>query len=617
MKFGEKYEILEMVTSGRVSTFLARDRNTQESLVVYTFEVEGAGAGELSTASIIARFCKLAPNPPGIIVKAGFDQPSSSAFIATKMPEAAALNEWVKAYHSFTQAGTRPGGSSDSQETAALSASEVKSVLEQKEGAALEPMEAPQKWLPVEAPVEEPEFSMDSPASASAQPIGEFTRMFKELNPFQPLHGGVAPTVPELKDSTDAPFSKQLGGSPLGGDEFPPASPLTPTPVDAAPGSFTREFLGLPYDTPKASPSPNLVDEKQKEPGAFTREFLAVSDQTFPSAGQAAGAPPDNPPPARSSPPSMFDIFEPASTKPGSPLSGSSAEPESPAGGTGEFTRFFGSPFESPRAASKPIEVPDLASTEPPRKQVGDFTRVFGSGSLEEAAPLAPEPEERPAPSSFTQIFSEGPSEKGSQLGASTLDTNPDVRRSIPKPVAVPPSPSPLSGVPHTPAPPVDLFAPHTPPSVPSPASPAFTDRAGSSGATNIFRTPGAEAPPIEEVPSGPSEYTVFISRSQLGASLPPEPPAASASPRPAPPVAAMPPAPPPAPFQFAPPPPPPQPPAVHYPPAPAVPAPPPAPRPAAAPAPSRPASLWPLVTVLTVLIALGAMLVMYFAMKH
>jgi len=87
MKFAEKYEIVEMVTSGRVSTFLARERATQDAVVVYTFECVGTGASDLSTASIIARFCSLAPNPPGMIVKAGFDEPSSSAFITTKMPD--------------------------------------------------------------------------------------------------------------------------------------------------------------------------------------------------------------------------------------------------------------------------------------------------------------------------------------------------------------------------------------------------------------------------------------------------------------------------------------------------------------------------------------------------
>src|SRR5438270_1785305 len=101
MNFGDRYEITEMVTTGRVSTFVARDRNSEEPVVVYTFECPGAGIGDLSTASIIARFAALAPSPPGIIVKAGFDQATSSAFITTKMPERTQLNDWVRGYQAF------------------------------------------------------------------------------------------------------------------------------------------------------------------------------------------------------------------------------------------------------------------------------------------------------------------------------------------------------------------------------------------------------------------------------------------------------------------------------------------------------------------------------------
>ena len=139
-------------------------------------------------------------------------------------------------------------------------------------------------------------------------------------------------------------------------------------------------------------------------------------------------------------------------------------------------------------------------------------------------------------------------------------------------------------------------------------------NRAGSSEATDVFRIPGAEAPPIEVGPSGPSEFTVFLSRSQINASLPPERAISGGPGGGAPPPAfAAPPAPPP-PFQFAPPPPPPAPPAMKFPPAPAPPA---VPRPAIPAMPPKSASIWPLITVLTVLLAIGVLLVMYFALKH
>src|SRR5258708_14159984 len=260
MKFADKYEILEMVTSGRVSTFLARERASQEAVVVYTFECAGAGASELSTASIISRFCALAPNPPGIIVKAGFDEPSSSAFITTKMPEAVALKAWVGAYQSFSNSnakpGTLPGVSAPGaetpvvkptsrpvgDETAELSAEELRAFLANS---------GPSKPPPVESASEDmgcvtAAFSLDTPASAAPQSGGEFTRLFREPNTFEPVQSRRPVTPPPAakpNDATDAIFGEVLGGSPLGGHKAaaPPAPPKAPIPAEPGPGSFTRE----------------------------------------------------------------------------------------------------------------------------------------------------------------------------------------------------------------------------------------------------------------------------------------------------------------------------------------------------------------------------------------
>src|SRR5436305_340011 len=176
MKFADKYEILEMVTSGRVSTFLARERTTQQPVVVYTFECAGSSASDLNTASIVAKFASLAPSPPGVIVKAGFDEASSSAFITTKMPETSALQEWVRGYHAFgkpitpvppAQPLTRP----PSDETAELSAAELRAYF----AAQKEPKPAEPGWGTAE-------FAIDGLPQG-----GEFTQLFRELNAFQPV----------------------------------------------------------------------------------------------------------------------------------------------------------------------------------------------------------------------------------------------------------------------------------------------------------------------------------------------------------------------------------------------------------------------------------------------
>jgi len=129
-----------------------------------------------------------------------------------------------------------------------------------------------------------------------------------------------------------------------------------------------------------------------------------------------------------------------------------------------------------------------------------------------------------------------------------------------------------------------------------------------------MFRMPASE-PPAHVAPSGPSEFTVFLSKGQLEASL-----AAASAP---PPITAPPGAPPP--FQFAPPPAPalPTPSGIKFPSVPGRPAAPTMSRPAvpampaAAPAAPKGGSIWPLITGLVVLVMIGIMLVMYFALKH
>jgi hypothetical protein len=629
MKFADKYEILEMVTSGRVSTFLARERATQEAVVVYTFECAGTGASELSTASIISRFCALAPNPPGIIVKAGFDEPSSEAFITTKMPEAVALKAWVGAYQSFAKPGTSPGvpptgagmpvekqaSGPAGDETAELSAEELRAFLAKS---------GPSKPHPVESVSEDlggvtAAFSLDTSGPAAPQSGGEFTRLFREANTFEPAPRKPAPPVSaKPSDATDAIFGEVLGGSPLGGHKPVATSPKTaPVPAEPAPGSFTREFMGLSGEKPL--PAPELrIPTPQKEPGAFTREFMAVSQQDFqkndpPARPTASPQRPVSAPPQATSFESIFG--------PSAPAAGSGGgQAENQRSGAGEFTSFFRDPFENPGAPDKPIVVPDVANSAPPKPPVGDFTRMFGRDEISglQRSPTPPPEREPPQASagSFTQMFGQPPADnkktQGSQLGQSTLGTNANVRSPFLEPSGVPARPPEAPRRP-TPAPnaPADSIFSRTPPMAPRVNQP-FMSRPGSNEATDVFRIPGGDAPPVEPTPSEPSEFTVFLSRGQVNAAMAAPPPGGSSMPAPT----FAPPAPQSPAFQFTPPPAPapPAPAAMRVPTAPAVPALPAAPVPAV---PPKAAGFWPLIVVLTFLLAIGAILVMYFALKH
>ena len=621
MKFAERYEIQEMVTSGRVSTFLARDRNSQEPVVVYTFEVTGTTAADLSTASIISRFSSLAPSPPGIIVKAGFDQASSSAFLTTKMPEPAALQQWVATYHSFGKTTPPPpaqktASAAPSDETAELSAADLRAYLAQSSAqkAAQRTTSAPPTPAKNESSGSITDiFGIDTPATAAqSQSSGEFTRLFRELNAFEPVRSTKPPVAPKPTTSaTDANFGQRLGGSPLGQPE-PAATPPPPVPAGPeSPGAFTREFLGLP-STPAEPPAASTAVEKPavKEPGAFTREFLAGSS---PSPDSATVKVPHTPP-ASAGPPSIFgSAFGSEPSKPASPPSFEGQPPKKES--TGEFTRYFQDPFEHPGTQQNVPVVPELANVEPPKQHAGDFTRMFGKiGTEPEPLPVTEPAPEGTGVGSFTEVFEKGAPGQGSRLGTSTLGTNPNFQQKFPEPVKTPPPAPPRTAVPVAPPPSPasptpaldELLATHSA-RVPE-SNATFMNRPASS-TTNVF-SPGIDAPPVEDLPKGPSEFTMFLNRSQVNAVMRPTPGAAP------PPTGGQVVAPPPISNPFMAPPIPPPPPVMAAPPMPAAPQ---IPRPPVPPAVAAPKAntLWPLITGLTILFAIGVILVMYFVLKH
>jgi hypothetical protein len=565
-----------------------------------------------------------------MIVKAGFDEPSSSAFIATKVPDQEALKAWVRAYQSFGQAAPQssggkpatPGKGPVSDATVELNAFEVQSAMAGK---------SPPLKPPTVAEIGEELLEGTAafgPGSSGRSP-GEFTRLFRDANAFEPAQRSPTPAPPKPSSSGDAIFGQRLGGTPLGGEKVAPGAPVPSSPEPSSPGSFTREFLGISNE--KAEPigrqsSPVLPTPAQSGPGAFTQEFMAVSPPAPKNAGSTGV---QATPKATAAPPatSFENIFGGPTPQPSSsPLSGSTGnfggEAETQKGGAGEFTSFFRDPFEHPGEPSKSIPMPDVASSPAPQKQVGDFTRMFGPGDVERAQNPTPPPlqEVEAAPGSFTKLFGEisGPG-RAVQPEPGGLGTNPSSRPSFLDPVPAPPVPVAADpfhgGMSLTPvAPPLDPFFSRTPAAAPPVANPPIMNRAGAIEATNIFKGPGGDAPPVETAPSGPSDFTMFISRSQLNASMAPPPPGAPVVNLGggAPPPLAAPAVPAPPPFQFAPPPVPAVP-AMKIPPAPAVPA-----MAAALPpvAPKAP-SFWPLVVVFTVLLAIAALLVMYFVLKH
>jgi hypothetical protein len=602
-----------MVTSGRVCTFLGRDRATREQAVIWTFECPG-NAVELSTAAIVARFCNVAPNPPGMVLAAGTDEQSSTAFIATNMP-AADLDAWVVAYQSF-RPGARPGASAPPTAASVPRAPIFGDTFGEK------------------SPPSSPNPSSANPSSTAGgfgrdtdrgkSGAGEFTSFFR--SPFeQPASPSTPVVVPETRS---APLSKPSAGEftgVFGKSEFErevssprPAPESIPRP---AVGSFTQAFgpggssLGAPLgsgkldeDLPAARSPFSESTSGPPAPGSFTQMFSGGGSTPVPSESTPpARSPFSEPASAPQAPGSFTQMFSGGGGSTPAPLgsapSGRSpfSEPESAPRAPGSFTQIFGGggsapgpmPSEDFSGARSPFAEPATAPQAP-----GSFTQIFGgtgsapppSDNFASARSPFSEPVSPSQPAgSFTQVFG-GMGTTPAPVPTESFPATGSPARPVTAGGGGPAAPAPFQP---------DPFAPRVSPIV---AAPVVTPPASHS--RQVAEVPGGDAP-AEEPTRRPSEFTMFLNRDQMRALLPAEPaggaaPAAGGGPA----------------QVFAPPamPAPPAPPAVKLaPPAIPVPKPPAMAAPGAAPA----GSILPLITVLVVLVAIGALLVMYFVMKH
>lgn len=616
MKFTGKYEILELLASGRVSTFLVRERATQQQSLVHCFDCPATLPADAPQPAIFKHFASLAPSPVGRILEVGIDEESAAAFIVTSLPTTAALQNWIRSYNAFTESEAMYPLVSDEDATAELSAAEVNAILNSKRDADTQP---PARDAKPDSATRT--FPMGQQSPTPVETKGEFTRLFEDLG----AHQGVTDTTKSDPTAPKSPIQTGKLESPVT-SRAPSPAPVITKPSESGPGSFTQEFFlgkkGNPATPEVTSGSNYPSDSGEKEPGSFTREFFAAASRTEPKTESKTGAdrgptPPPAALPGKSSSPvstfaGLFDSPSSAPTPKGPSTNFDWTPPAADKNSTGEFTSFFRGPFDQPGASKKLDTIPDLADAGPVRQQTGEFTQIFGNESSQPAKFPEPQPLPEKTPGTFTQIFGKNP-ERSAQLGVSRLQTDPGQRSASPLNLL---AKSPLSeskaaekGSSILSSPAGNFSAPKAPNIAPSAADSTLLHRAGPADATDVFRVPGgAASPAVEEVPAGPSEFTVFLSRSQISAALPPEPvmaPPPAAKPAPLPQLGFPPPPAPPAPAGV-----------VAAPPMPQS-APPPMPKPPAPPAVAQLASYWPLITVLTVLIAVGAMLVMYFAFKH
>jgi hypothetical protein len=517
MKFEEKYELLESVTTGKVETFVANDKVRGERVLVHILHCDPQKPNLPTVQWVLESFRRVAPEPAALVLETGRYGGTLYAYLVTKMPEKTVLRGWVERYNA------------QAKETQEILIPDVQSTAESETATAeIKPAE------PARVPV-------------------QFTQVFREFES-QPT-----PSVPV------APV-KETG--------LPPR----PLPHLGAGANPSAPHPAIPWDEVlPPTPVPSKGEPR-------------ISSSAVPTS-------PDFP----------AQSFRVETAEPGI---GDSTK-------AGEFTSFFQGPFH----VEGPSEIPAVSprETELPRKSVGAFTALFGTPQAERSQPssggAASDSPASGSSSGFTGLF--GDSEILSPKSPPTPPTPP---AGLPRAVSdAPPTPSVAPKEPHIASLPASPLAPTPavfttlPPPIPVlPKPPAVTPTASApDGATRVFSPPTPTAPASEPlVASGPSPYTQIISvrppraGGEAGSQkqAPAQTPGAGLFPAPSMPAFPT----------IAPPP---------MPPAPVMPKlavpPPPSPKLPKVEPSKPPVSFWPLAIVLTVLLFIGVLLVLYFALKH
>jgi hypothetical protein len=572
MKFADKYELSEAVTTGRLETFMGEDVGRGERVLVHIFDAPIKKADQPTVLWVLESFRALAPEPPGLVIATGRYGATSYAYLVTQVPDDLALQQWKRAYESST-AETR------------------------------------------EIPVPQEAIAPEVSAANTLSPVndGEKSRPAPVSPPANPPTGFFGLGLPTERDSSPSKESVKWGGASsetgpkeVGGINFGPRQ----DPLRTEPGEFTKQFFvgSLPAQAPA-----NQVPLKPAAPleasasSVLPRDRPADSaapkaDNLGPSFGPVDGALPDLG--------GFTALFRP-SIRPDIPEVNDSPKRVDAArnidtGKASDFTKFFQGPFDGERSAEVPDVLPNISS--PPRGKVaGEFTQIFGSGkdSPFAATSTSTNPVEevrgRSEPGSFTRSFADADNlsstveplsigeSKGNGSQKPPVFPEPRWTQPVRSPAAAAPDPSPIAP---------KVTPPERRPSI-------------QGGATQLFSAPGGHsAPSLPPPPTGPSEYTRIISGGLTGLISSEEQPVAEEGPAAAAgglpafkmPAQAVPAAP-----------------KIAAPKAPKLPAAPAAPKlpPVGALAPKPKASYLPMIIILNVSLIAAVLLIVYFAIKH
>ena len=381
MKFGEKYDLQESLTTGGVETFVANDKIRGERVLVHILHCDPQKPNQPTVQWVLESFRRLAPEPAGLVLETGRYSGTLYAYLVTKLPDDATLRTWVQQYESQAR---------DTQQVRAP----VPAAPAASEPVPAAPAPAPAP--PTQAPA--PVLTANEPPHVPG-PVTQLLRSFESQSRL--ATPGVPPKEPE-KPSVPPPHinlgvdqsSLQAAHpwSPERGTEAPPIStPPRPTPdMNRPSGPFRPDFPAKNF-----SPEPSAPPLNSPKPGEFTSffqgPFRGDRPSDVPALSSSSPSLPQEPP--RKNVGDFTAMFGSVKQQPEEPPPSKGMAGNEPAG-TG-FTGWF-----TPEAPSRTSSTTAPPSSALPRAS-GDSGPIFPEPPKEPIVPPPPVSYVAPAPPIF------------------------------------------------------------------------------------------------------------------------------------------------------------------------------------------------------------------------
>ena len=417
MKFGEKYELRESLTTGALETFVANDKIRGQRVLVHILDCGLQQPNQPTVQWALDAFRRVAPEPAGLVLEAGRYSGTLYAYIVTQMPEKAVLTDWVQRY----------------------------------QAQATETHEIP-------APVVQSKAQADAPTAEAtpeelARPSTPFTQAFQNL---ETPPKSKSPEIDLKKTKPDIDIRKtrlfaapqpRVGVSNLGASKPDVSNPDVSNSGASKPGESAER--------PRFPTAPDIIAPPASAPPK-TAPIVATPPELY-RADLAKNAPPEPVAPASGynpKPGEFTSFFQgPFHGDEPTPVRGMSPqEIEPPRKSVGEFTAVFGTISAPPQKTSSETdaEMDDTQSglnigwlndSEIPRTPSTTSSPPVGSLPRAVSSPAAPPPPVLPPPppsyiASATPIF---PTPLPSKPAVPPLSVPPIP---IPSPVAAPPLPT-------------------------------------------------------------------------------------------------------------------------------------------------------------------------------